>query len=455
MSPPPSTNISLTSDMKEIRFIELQKLFVDKFKCEPKYFVRVPGRVNLIGEHIDYCGYSVCPMAIQQDILIAVCESNDFSISLTNTDPNHKDFSCDIRTFSILEEGSSPPGWYSYVLCGVRGVLESLTSEKHIPVGFLAAVTGNIPLASGLSSSSALVCSAALATALVNKVQFTFDQLAVVCAQSERYIGTQGGGMDQAIAFLATAGSAKHIEFDPLRTTEIQLPSDAVFVIAHSLHSLNKAATSDFNQRVAECRLAGQIIAKKKGLTWRKINKLADLQVSLKLTLAEMEDIVAETLHEHPYTKEEVCQALEVTEQELEHTSLNPKVKHVKTFKLFQRALHVFREGDKSNALEQLGQLMQASHQSLAKLYECSHPQLDQLIEVASKYALGCRLTGAGWGGCTVSLATKATAPTLVDLLKEEFYLKNPMYKGQDLNTLVFITKPGSGCRIYDIEEMD
>ncbi|CAG9840200.1 unnamed protein product [Diabrotica balteata] len=96
---------------------------------------------------------------------------------------------------------------------------------------------------------------------LNNNTQFQIskEKLASLCAECERYIGTQGGGMDQAIAFLATEGCAKHIEFSPLRSHDVTLPSKAIFVIAHSLTSMNKAATADFNCRVVECRLATQV----------------------------------------------------------------------------------------------------------------------------------------------------------------------------------------------------
>lgn len=82
------------------------------------------------------------------------------------------------------------------------------------------------------------------------------ETLATVSAECEKYIGTQGGGMDQAIAYLAQEGCAQLIEWNPLRATPVQLPANAVFVIANSLSEANKAATSDFNQRVVECRLA-------------------------------------------------------------------------------------------------------------------------------------------------------------------------------------------------------
>lgn len=98
------------------------------------------------------------------------------------------------------------PHWYKYYLCGIKGIIENSTKENSELKGMNARVHGLIPPSAGLSSSSALVCAAALAFSHVNELLFTKQQLADYCAKSERYIGTEGGGMDQAIAMLATKG---------------------------------------------------------------------------------------------------------------------------------------------------------------------------------------------------------------------------------------------------------
>uniref|UniRef100_A0A6P7GEI0 N-acetylgalactosamine kinase-like n=1 Tax=Diabrotica virgifera virgifera TaxID=50390 RepID=A0A6P7GEI0_DIAVI len=142
---------------------ELINVFTNIYKNKPSFCVRVPGRVNLIGEHIDYCGYSVCPMALDQDILVAVSVQNDKKLQLHNTDPKFEDFECEIDNFEIsLGEGA--PQWYKYFLCGVKGILDTLPNEIETK-GLKLVVSGNVPLRAGLSSSSALVSAAALATA--------------------------------------------------------------------------------------------------------------------------------------------------------------------------------------------------------------------------------------------------------------------------------------------------
>ena len=115
------------------------------------------------------------------------------------------------------------------------------------------------------------------------------SELADLCAKAERFIGTQGGGMDQAIELLAVEGKAQYIQFNPIRTTSVELPSEACFVIANSLSESNKAAGSEFNQRVVECRLAAKILAKKLDVEhWKKIVRLIDVQIALSGSLQQM-----------------------------------------------------------------------------------------------------------------------------------------------------------------------
>ena len=99
----------------------------------------------------------------------------------------------------------STPTWYNYVLCGIRGILEEGGRNEPL-TGLNMAISGNIPPSSGLSSSSALVCASALAVSHAHELSLAKDDLAEICARCERHVGTQGGGMDQAISFLATAG---------------------------------------------------------------------------------------------------------------------------------------------------------------------------------------------------------------------------------------------------------
>ncbi|XP_043286758.1 N-acetylgalactosamine kinase isoform X2 [Venturia canescens] len=479
----PITKWKDCDDATKARLEDLADSFSKRFNVRPDFIVRVPGRVNLIGEHIDYCGYAVCPMAIEQHMLVAVAVTDSKEFRLANVMDDlyqefvHDDFS-DVGSLLSLEEQTEKkaPSWHKYFLCGIKGAMELMHNEDEgyadkgsFPKGMLATVWGNIPANSGLSSSSALVSAAVLATTHASQCRVSKEKLATVSAQAERYIGTQGGGMDQAIAFLAKPGTAKLIEFNPLRATDVNLPPSTVFVIAHSLACHNKASSGDFNLRVTECRLAAQVIAKLRDEKWQDIEKLSDLQDKLVKSHDEMARLVLSDLHEEPYSLDELCEILETTQQNLESKSLVVRdfEGSQRVFKLRQRALHVFQEAarvltfrrvsednDTSDIerIRNLGNLMSKSHTSLDELYECSHPYVNELVQMAMDCgAMGARLTGAGWGGCVVAITTKSEVSLFVRALRDKLKRARDVSTEDELDNLVFPTEPNRGADLYDL----
>ena len=358
------------------------------------------------------------------------------------------------------------PYWWNYFLCGLKGVLEQLKLSSW-PSGMACLIDGDIPPASGLSSSSAVVITGALATlSITQKLESAFDRfsLAALCAESEKYIGTQGGGMDQAIELLAQPGCAQSIEFNPLRNANVPLPTGASFVIANSLAEANKAAGNEFNHRVVECRLASVLLAKNLNLAqWAELRRFKDLQTISEKSLPEMIELVKQYLHIHPYSKSEISQLLDMSVEELEMTYLTKNTRHLEEFKLNQRANHVFSEafrvaeyqrlcqGEASaTTLAALGQLMFDSHWSCANSYQCSHPKLDQLVELSKQAgALGARLTGAGWGGCIVALVPESRTTEYMDFLQTNYYQHLSDAKELPSSTYLFCTEPGPGASVF------
>lgn len=286
--------------------------------------------------------------AISQNILLAVATSphDDDIIHLKNIQSKYKGFKCHIDNIQIeVPAAGTYPAWHNYFLCGVKGILEYVQKMGNFKrQGFMVAVSGNIPPASGLSSSSAMVCSSALATAFLFDVPLNKQLLATLAASSEHYIGTVGGGMDQAIAFLATKGCAQFIEFNPVRATPIELPPDVVFVIANSLTEANKAATSDFNQRVIECKIAAKLLAKLTDRPWQEVEKLGQLQSDvLDIDLGQFESLIVKHLTKDVYTKDELIKTFHISSHEFDERMLTPNTIHATKFKLRQRALHVIQ----------------------------------------------------------------------------------------------------------------
>ncbi|KAL7669504.1 hypothetical protein ACOME3_010159 [Neoechinorhynchus agilis] len=398
----------------------------------PEYYASAPGRVNLIGEHIDYCGYSVLPMAIEKRIYAVGCKSTDKASSIRNTNPN---FDTKNFTLSNLDITKEEHGWHKYVMCGIETVKQSFPDVQLAEMNVL--FHGDIPLGCGLSSSSALVVCGALITLAINELTIEKAQLADMCAKCEKFVGTQGGGMDQAISCLANEGEASFISFNPLRVQSVKLPSNAVFVIANSCTACHKAATNQFNKRVAECRLASKMLAKFLSVTddeLKNIIKPIDVEKHYtEYTRDELLTKVKENLKPDSYSRDNVMSMLGINESEL--ISILPEnAASVECFQLRNRLIHVWEEASrverfrdictgKEASIHDLGKLMDQSHESCSKLYECSSDGLDSLVAICKQAgALGSRLTGAGWGGCNVSILKSEQTIPFLEVVKNKFY---------------------------------
>ncbi|KAJ4795395.1 Galactokinase [Rhynchospora pubera] len=464
----------------QLRFDRLKAKFLELYGQEPEFFARSPGRVNLIGEHIDYEGYSVLPMAIRQDMIVAIRKNPD-SKELLIANVKDKYPICTYPADPDQEVDLKNHQWGHYFICGYKGFYE-YSRSKGIDVGPVSldvVVDGTVPTGSGLSSSAAFVCSSTIAIMAVVEKNFPKKEVAQFTCECERHIGTQSGGMDQAISVMAKSGFAELIDFNPIRATDVQLPAGGTFVIAHSLAESQKAVTAatNYNNRVVECRLAAIVLAIKLGVEPKKaiasVKTLSDVE-GLCIKFAGNHGsshpgvAVKELLNEEPYTAEDIEK---ITEESLtsifknSQTSLDV-LQAAKHFKLFQRASHVYSEArrvyafkdtvssklSEEETLKKLGDLMNESHHSCSVLYECSCPELEELVKVCrDNGALGARLTGAGWGGCAVVLVKESIVPQFILNLKESFYQarieKGVISKG-DLGLYVFASKPSSGAAI-------
>ncbi|KAK4405451.1 Galactokinase [Sesamum angolense] len=415
----------------ELRFNKLKSKFIDFFGQPPDIYARSPGRVNLIGEHIDYEGYSVLPMAIRQDTIVAIRKRDAargrkcFGLQMLIA----RSILC-VLTLQILIRYK---GFYEYA--------KSKGIDVGEAVGLDVVVDGIVPTGSGLSSSAAFVCSATIAIMAAFGANFPKKELAQLTCECERHIGTQSGGMDQAISVMAQSGFAALIDFNPIRGTEVQLPAGGTFIIAHSLAESQKAVTAATNYNKQGCRMP----------------------FSFYPVLA-----VKEFLKEEPYSAEDIEQ---ITNAKLETIFANSPssldvLKAAKNFKLHQRAAHVYSEAKRVYAfkdtvssklseedmLKKLGDLMNDSHYSCSFLYECSCPELEELVKICrNNSALGARLTGAGWGGCAVALVKENTVPQFILNLKEQFFqarIDKGVINKNDLGLYIFASKPSSGAAI-------
>ncbi|KAF9359346.1 galactokinase [Mortierella sp. AD094] len=487
------------------RWTDLSIHFEKEYGRMPDFIARAPGRVNLIGEHIDYAGFGVLPMAIEDDCLIAVAiDESQPAVKLANLNPKYQplEFTPKTRQEGYVDINPEAHVWSNYFSAGYRGLLDELRIEK--PKGMLCLMSGTVPTGAGLSSSSAFVCCAVNATvkaqeSLLEKGKMpSAHELSIISIRSERYVGTMGGGMDQACSILSQPKSALFIEFHPvLKVTPVYFPTTTppiVFVIANTLVTSDKAVTAPvrYNLRVVETRGASRILALALGIPVPASGKLHLKQVldahfekigykSSGKTEAEVDiEKLTEMSHivERVFGTEEIksgvtfakmCELAGLAEQEFTKLYIQQPIR-AETFHLYRRAKHIYSEEKRvvqfrdicekaahqqdlaaQTLFTQLGGLMNASQDSCHSLYDCSCDELEELTGLARRAgAYGSRLTGAGWGGATVSLVSEDQVPEFIETLKKEYYGKYHSDLTRDqLDKAVFATAPSSGAATF------
>jgi len=377
------------------------------------HVVRAPGRVNLIGEHIDYCGLPVLPMALRRSVRIAFHPRSDRETRLVNRDPRFAP-----SAFAVNESIAPAPAgdWSNYARAAVGAVARRFPDLRGVD----ALVESDLPIAAGLSSSSALVVAMALAILHANGVSVASLELMELLGKGERYVGTAGGGMDQAIILGARSGYASRIDFHPLRLTPTAVPADWQFIVAWSLVHAEKsgAARQAYNERTQQCDEARRLVA-------ARLGQPADITYPALLAAAPVEEL------------------LQVAGATLSGL-------------LSRRFRHVVTEGTRvpqaeaamaARDLAAFGQLLDASHRSLRDDYDVSHPELDRLVALAREAgAAGARLTGAGFGGSIVALCRAERAPGVMAALGERFYA--PRGAAGDVGRHVFTADPSAGAEV-------
>jgi galactokinase len=378
----------------------------------PRLVAAAPGRVNLIGEHVDYCGLPVFPMAIQRGITIAAGPRADRAMRIANLDPRFEP-----REF-VLDSDIPPQGpgdWANYVQAAAQALVRRYGALRGVD----AVVASDLPIAAGLSSSSALVVAVAVTVLAANAVAYEPLELMDLLAQGERYVGVAGGGMDQAISLGGRAGHAAQIAFSPLRLSHVVLPTDWRFVVAWSLVHAEKsgAARRAYNERTRETAEGRDIVVRRLGLS--PATSYAELLAAQ--PLATLLD--AASALPHP---------------------LGPRFRHVVSEATrVGEAVAAVARGD----LATFGRLLDASHTSLRDDYEVSSPELDRLVAIAREAgAAGARLTGAGFGGCVVAVTGRGHVAEVLRALEREYYSLQNVSGPRD--AYLFIAEASDGATV-------
>eukprot|EP00118_Oscarella_pearsei_P019277 m.203938 g.203938 ORF g.203938 m.203938 type:complete len:403 (+) comp39634_c1_seq9:444-1652(+) len=394
---------------------EACSLFRSYFDGDPQIAVRAPGRVNLIGEHTDYCDGFVFPMALDRATVIVgrAIEGNQCTIASSSTQIDEKSRKVTfVRPSPQTPLQPGQPSWANYV----KGILAAFDDNQGNIPAFEAAIATTVPLGGGLSSSAALEVATftfleRLCPELAARAGRSAEQKALLCQKAEHeYAGVPCGIMDQFIAVMGESGHALKIDCRYQKGDLVPLSDPSVTVLITNSNVRHELSASEYPKRVKQCDGAAQALGKqdRKGLR--------------DLTLEDIEAGRSKFDNELQY----------------------------------KRAKHVVSENQRTNvAAEALqksdytlfGKLMKESHASLRDDFEVSCPELDVLVQLACEVegVFGSRMTGGGFGGCTVTLV-KSTA---VEATQDHILTKYPKeYPGPTF----FTSLPGDGAHFLNLE---
>ncbi len=364
---------------------ELTKAFEKLYSAQPRIY-RAPGRVNLIGEHTDYNEGFVMPVAINFSTFVAIGKRDDHLLKI-HSDTFKEDATADL---------SRPPArrrkhWSDYPL----GVAIKLQEAGYAISGADVLVHGEVPLGSGLSSSAALEVSTGLGLLDISGQEIDRLELAKICQRAENeFVGARTGLMDQFISCFGKAGSAVMLDCRSLESEALPIPKSVKLVVCNTMVK-HELASNEYNARREECEAAVRILARH----LPRVNSLRDVSVDdVTRFKGELGEVVFKRCR-HVVTENERVRA----------------------------AADALRRSD----LQTFGELMYKSHDSLRDDYEVSCRELDALVKLAAQIdgVFGARMTGGGFGGCTINLVAANAVDEFTWAIKEGYALatqRNP-----------------------------
>jgi len=365
--------------------------FQERFGEAPAHVIRAPGRVNLLGEHVDYNDGFVLPIAIDRATWLAFSPSETGQTTLQARDLSEEvSFSPETLSAKTDSAGHPLPGWALYP----AGVMWALQDAGLATPALKGVYSSNVPQGSGLSSSAAVEMAFVLAWQTLGGWELSPMQRALLGQKAENnYVGVNCGIMDQFASACGKQDRLLHLDCRSLEWHTLPLPQDVAIVIADT--RMRRTLTSgEYNKRRADCEEAVRILS----------TKLPGIR--------SLRDVSVEMLDQH---------ASELPEQ------------------VEKRARHVVEEIERSvraipllerREMTEFGRLINECHASLRDLYEVSIPELDTMVEIAQALpgCYGARLTGAGFGGCTVNLVERGQADAFSEALSAGYETETGFY---------------------------
>lgn len=388
----------MASDIPKVESLinEAEIAFTEKFKNKPDVVVFAPGRVNLIGEHTDYNDGFVLPMALPLVTVVVGSKNNTDTCHVITTNQNSdlpRETEFLVPSRQPLQPGT--PKWANYV----KGVV--MNFKGAVP-GFNAVISSSVPLGGGVSSSAALeVAVYTFLEALTGQKTTNLRDKALACQKAEHTFANMPCGiMDQFISVMAKEGSALLIDCRSMEATTVPINDPKIVILITNSNVRHELTGSEYPTRRKQCEEAAKLLGKKS----LRDAQLSDIEVLQKKTTDE--NIVRRARH---------------VIGEISRTEQAAKALKNRDFTLF-------------------GKLMLESHESLRSDYEVSCAELDELVKAATevKGVLGSRMTGGGFGGCTVTLVHKDAVNEVISNTKKK-------YKG---NPTFYVVTPSAGATV-------
>ena len=496
------------AETEKKRYQKVDSIFRQTYGDGPDFFSRAPGRVNLIGDHIDYNNFSVMPMAINGDMVVAAKAVDDGIIRLKNVDPTFEAEEFELpKNGDYISIDADHHSWGNYFKCSLRVAQEYIKENfpekaKNRLQGLRLYFDGTVPTGGGLSSSAAICVASTLAVLAANGIKsVSKSELTRITAVSEHFVGVHNGGMDQCASIYGERNKAILIQFKPrLVGYPFQLPDvrpEMVFLVTNSLVKADKKASAprNYNLRVVETSIAAELLASKFKLSLDHDSNLgtgtprsfmdkyyedylhepswdgADVEIGIKNLegMLQLTESLFSESQKKGMSAEEVAQEMGMSLEEFQQKFLNKFPVVFDKLKLYQRAKHVFAEslrvlqtlklcrlykpGQQDIAfLKNFGEFLNESHKSLDVLCDSTTPELNEIYNISLESgSYGARVTGAGFGGCMVHLTTVEKVPQLITALKVKYYKKHfPSLSEEELSNAIVVTPPAAGCCLVD-----
>lgn len=474
---------------QKVRYLNLLKTFIEKYGDQKVVITRSPGRINLMGRHIDHRGGGINVIATDKDTVFVASMRNDDLVRIANVDgkfpekefsisktlgedkyDNWLDYLSDEKVVADLAKNNGC--WSNYVK---SAVIRAQFENKNALCGMNMVASGEIPVAAGLSSSSSIVVAVMEAVVALNSLNITNKEFIELCGEGEWFVGSRGGAGDHAAMKCGKKGRINHLRFKPFEVCgDVAFSEKYAVIVANSMIKAKKSegCKDKYNSKVAAYEFAFMLIKKLfphyNFLEFRDVAKVRPYSEIYRILKSIPQKVTRkEILSLLPESKARLMQIFETHEEQESYD-----LRGVALFGISEcvRADR-FTELLQSNKYEELGKLMKISHDGdrvcdleigdeyldvlIEKnkdvslecgVYDCSLPQIDYLCDVLNETdgVLGSQIVGAGLGGCVVALVEKEKALQILEVINISYYDKY----GYERSANVYSASHGS-CSIF------